>query len=203
MINLLPPEEKFQLLFLRKKKTAAIIWIFVIVFLLSLSFALYSVNSYLKIKISTYNFLLQEEEGASLQAELKTMDQKISEANNLLKQVMDFYQKKPYLSDILAQVSSSIPEDTFLTSLSISYAPDDGLFDVSLAGFSPDRDHLFLLKKNLEKNSRFQEIYFPPSNWVKAKDINFLVTFQIQAGPAPEKRSLSHYFIFHKNTAKQ
>ena len=51
---------------------------------------------------------------------------------------------------------------------------------VTLLGLSDDRDTLSAFKENLEKNQKISNIDFPADNWLKAKDINFYLTFQYQ-----------------------
>ena len=51
-------------------------------------------------------------------------------------------------------------------------------FSASLRGFSPDREYLSQFKKNLESNASFKDVNFPPSTWVKPRDIEFSISFK-------------------------
>jgi len=80
-------------------------------------------------------------------------------------------------------VSQKLPSNTYLTNFRLSTVmlkEKENELSISLSGFSPDRDVLMEFQKNLESEDMFQEVDFPPSNWVKPNDIDFLVSFKVQ-----------------------
>lgn len=181
MINLLSPEEKEGLLLEKKKRTAIILWILVLVFLIYLILVLFSIKIYLQSEVEVQKTLLLEGEKEDGRSEFRELQKKIDSTNLTLTKLNSFYQKKIYLTEILEKISGTLPEKTHLTSLSAVFSSTEEKFGytVSLSGFAPIRESLFELKKNLEKESDFKEVYFPPANWVKPADIDFFVTFEI------------------------
>jgi len=171
MINLLPPEQKKELLEETSLKLTLILGILFLSFLLSLFLILFSV------KISIFRdlevqkaFLEEREKIISLN---QNFEKEIKESNLSLSNLDSFYRGKINLIQILEKISGILPPGTYLTNLNFN------LFQISLSGFSPTREILLSFKENLESEKEFSEVYFPPENWVKPSDINFSVTFKI------------------------
>ncbi len=75
-----------------------------------------------------------------------------------------------------------MPESIYLDNSSIIFTEpkeEKPYLKVSFSGFALTREDLFSLKRNLEKEENFQEVHFPTSNWIEARDINFSVNFKI------------------------
>ena len=89
-----------------------------------------------------------------------------------------FYEKQVNLTEILEEISSALPAEIYLTNLSITTQDEE--LNCVLSGFAPTRERLLDFKDNLEKEVRFEEILFPPSNWEKRTDINFTVSFKVK-----------------------
>ncbi len=182
MINLLPPEEKKKLLSERKKKIVIIFWILILFFIFCLILILFSVKICLQIETKSERALLAVANEGFNQPEIQNLRERIESANSNLRKLDSFYKKKIYFSDILENVSKIFPQQIFLTNFSIISSVEkekESLMKVSFSGFSPTREILFNFRKELENNSYFQEVYFPPSDWVKSNDIDFFTTFKI------------------------
>ena len=181
MINLLPPVEKEELLLEKKKRITIILWLLVLFFLLCLILILFSVKIYLQIQAESQKTLLDEAREEFGQSEIQDFREEINSVNLTLTKLNSFYQQKTYFSKILERISGILPQGIYLTNFSAVFGAEKGEYiEVSLSGLSPTADSLFEFKGNLEKESDFEDIYFPPSNWVKLIDINFLATFKIK-----------------------
>jgi len=178
-INLLPQKEKELLLKEEKFKIILILGISLIAALISFSLILLSIKIYLLGEIEIQKILLLQKETESLP--VKEIEGKISSHNLILSQLRSFYQNNFSLSETLEDIFQTLPQEIYLTNLNVSLTTLKGerLLEVSLSGFSPDRETLLEFKKNLESRESFRDIYFPPSSWIKAQNINFSVDFKI------------------------
>lgn len=179
MINLLPPLEKKRILERKRVKRAVAVWILLLLFFVFLGAGLLFVNIYISQKTSNLKSQIQSEEGSLARSGLKDMRQRVSETNKTINQLESFYQKKVYFFDIFRNIAEVMPEDLRLVNISLILDKEKGVVDVSLSGFSPTREDLFELKSNIESKEKFQEASFPPSNWVKPRDIDFFTDFKI------------------------
>jgi len=188
MINLLPPEEKEKLYLEKKKRLVIILWLLVLFFLLCLILVLFSIKVFLQVQIQSQKTLLEEVGIGFKQSETRDFQKKINRINLRLEKLTSFYQQKIYFSDILEKISNTLPQGVYLTNLSITRATmgeqkkteKEGGIKISLSGFAPTVESLYEFRKNLEKENDFQNIYFPPANWVKLTDINFSISFAIE-----------------------
>jgi len=172
MINLLPPQQKKELFLKERYKLFLISGISAIVFLIALTLALLAVKVYISGQVQSYRIIT-----ASIPDE---GEGKIGEINRGLENLDSFYSKSPDFSEFLEKISSLLPQKTYLTSISLSSNQKDGNFSASLQGFSPTRELLLQIKKNLESESGLRDINFPASNWVKPENIDFSVNFKVQ-----------------------
>lgn len=181
MINLLPPVEKEKLALEKKKRIIIILWALVLFFLVCLILILFSIKIYLRSQVESQKAFLIEAEKEFEQSEIQDFREKVSSVNLTLTKLYSFYQQKIYFSQILEKISQALPSEAYLTNLSAVFCPDGekGNVRVSLSGFVSTRETLFEFKKNLEKESNFKEISFPPANWVEPTDINFFINFKI------------------------
>lgn len=193
MINLLPPAEKIRILMEEKRKMMIIIWFLVLFFFLNFSLILLAIKFHINGEIKVQNVLLDSLKGEIKQNEARGFHKEINLAESVLGDLSSFYKDKIYFEEILERVSNSIPQEAYLNNLSVVFYSDkegEVGFIISLAGFSPDRKSLFDFKNNLEKETDFKEVYFPPINWVKPSDIDFSVSFKIiKNKTAPLKES--------------
>jgi len=185
MINLLPPQEKEKFLWQKREKITIIFWFFGFYFSLCLIIFLFLLNLHLENKIETQEKLLERAGRTEERIRIKKLQEEMKNANLVFSDILSFYKKKIYFSEIIEKISKKIPEQLFLTDISITLSTDQKkeekrFFRVSLSGFAPNREILFKFKKNLEEEEKIKEVSFPLSNWVKAKDINFFVNFSIK-----------------------
>jgi len=178
MINLLPPVEKEKISLEKKKRMVVILWLLILFFIVCLILVLFSVKVYFQCQVKIQKTILSQVQKEAAASEVKDFKEKIRLVNSKLISLKSFYQNKIYFSEILGEVSRTLPKNIYLTNLSLRKT-EEGKIVVSLSGFSPTRELLFEFKKNLEEKAFFKEVYFPQAKWVKPKDINFVVTFEI------------------------
>ena len=173
MINLLPPQHKRELQREENRKLALILEIIFVAVLLSFALILLSIKIYITGELEVQKILLEQKglESSSIQE----LEKEIKFYNLSLSKLNSFYQKNSKRTEILEEISQTLPSNIYLTRLNLSTIRfQKGLSEeeqkeqllVSLSGFSPKRETLLEFKENLEKQELFKEIYFPPSNWV-------------------------------------
>ena len=105
----------------------------------------------------------------------------IKRYNILLSKVDDFYAKQTSLADVLkAVLAIEKPGGIYFTDMLMD-KQKSGRVKVVISGVSPDRESLLEFKNNIEKNPNIQNVYFPPENWLKPKDLSFSLQFEINA----------------------
>ena len=171
MINLLPPQQQKELLKEKSFKLVLILGITFLAFLLSLFLILFSIKISIEGKLFVQGAFLSQKEIES--AQIKDLEEQIKNLNLTLSNLNSFYQNQISLIETTEKISKALPAKAYLTSLDL-----DQLGKFSLAGYSPSREILIEFKKNLEEEQRFEDIYFPPSNWVIPNDINFTISFK-------------------------
>lgn len=173
MINLLPLIEKEKLLLEKNRRIIIILWLLLLFFLTCSVLILFSIRTYIQAQVKSQEYLLIETKKEQNQSEIENLKEEINSINSSLTKLNSFYQNEIYLSDILEKISKTLPEELYLTNLSLIFP------SVSLSGFAPSTETLFEFKENLGKESGFKEVSFPPANWVDLTDIDFSVTFII------------------------
>lgn len=178
MINLLPPLEKQNLKLEEKNRLISILAILFLIFLIFLILIFLSINFYLWGELESQRANLESKEKELKTTEIQSLEEKIEKLNLTLSQLNSFYQKNISLAAILEKISKILPQRTYLTNVSIT--PHEKELSFGLSGFAPNREILVELKQNLRSQADFEEIYFPPSNWVNPSDIDFYLTFKIK-----------------------
>ncbi len=178
MINLLPPSQKEEISLMETFRLVLILGILFSSFLISFSLILLLVKINLEKELMLTKISLEEKEKEAVTA--KAIRKLIEDFNLELSKLHAFEKKKINTVEILEKISQNLPEKVYLTNFKIAWTEKEGLWQVSLSGFSPDRESLLKLKENLGKEKNFLEIYFPPENWVASKNINFHLTFKIK-----------------------
>jgi hypothetical protein len=178
MINLLPTKEKEVLLAELRKRMIIILCFLFLFFLVCLVLISFSIRIYLGGQIESQKTFLAESEKEFVESESQELQEKIKSANQRFKELSSFYKGKVYFFEISEKIAKTLPNTFYLTDFSLKLLQEKEVM-VSLSGFAPLREDLFEFKKNLEQEENFKEVSFPPANWVKAKDINFHVTFKI------------------------
>jgi Tfp pilus assembly protein PilN len=179
MINLLPLENKEELKQEGNFKVVTIVGILVLVSLVCFFLILLSIKEFISGEIKVQQILISQKE-----AELKTPQMQVLETNLVafnqeLSGLKFFYKNRVSYSRALEIISATIPSGIYLTNLSLVSQSQEKNISCNLSGFSPDREKLIQLKENLEKEKSFKEVVFPTTNWVKATDVNFTVSFKL------------------------
>jgi hypothetical protein len=181
MINLLLLEEK-QKLASEKKQKLVTVWGVVILFsLVCLTLILLSLKFYVLAEYSYQKDILEQSQKQNQTPDFINFSEIIKKYNATLSQIDSFYKKELYLYKAL-EVISRIPSPAGLYVINISLIKDDsGKIQVSMSGLSNTRDDLLAFKKNIEDDKEIKKSYFPPENWVTQKNVNFSLTFEIDA----------------------
>lgn len=174
MINLLPQQQKEEIITEEKFKLVLIFGIVILAFLISLSLILFSIKNIIFGQLEIQKIFLKEKE-LKVQ-KIQEMENKIKDYNLILSNLDSFYQKNLNLTEILEKLSKILPQGTYLTNFNFNLST----LQISLSGFCPDRETLLSFKENLEKEEKFEKVYFPPSNWLEPTDINFSLIFKIK-----------------------
>ncbi len=181
MINLLPPQNKEEILQEENWKLLMILGMHLLFFFISLLLILFSVKIFITGEVDVQKILFAEREKEFKNTQMQNLEANLTTFNTNLNQLDSFYQSQLNLTEILEKISKTLPVQIYLTNLSIIPQGRKGeMINCSLSGFSPDREILLQFKENLEKETQFQDIYFPPSSWVKAMDINFTISFNVK-----------------------
>ena len=186
MINLLPPQQKEELLEEEKYNLVLTLGILFLIFLISLTLILFSIKISISGQLEAQKILLSQGEERFKGTQIQNLEEKINISNQTFSKLNLFYQNQLNLTETLEKISETLPPGTYLTNLNFSLltVPAGGkapqyVAQISVSGFSPTREILLEFKENLDKEGAFGEIYFPPSNWVKPADIDFSVNFKI------------------------
>ncbi len=179
MINLLPKSEKERLLKEKRKRLALIVNFLILLSLLSFLLSLISVKITISGEVNSLRIIVENTEKNL--SNLKEIEKEIQEGNKNILKLKKSLEKKVYFCDILGEISTLLPEKIYLKNVSFNRTFESKkkkyYYLVSLSGVSEDRISLFEFKKNLEKN--FQDLNFPPSNWIVPENIEFRLSFQI------------------------
>jgi len=175
MINLLPLKEKEELKIERNRKLVIVLGNVVVIFLVCLFLILFSLKFYILGEIVSQKTFLDDVEKKYQNKDILFLKQTVEEYNTILTKVNSFYKKEIYFSNAIEIVLGvSKPDDLYLTSISMNREGDK--IKINFSGISETRDSLLVFKNNIENVSLLENIYFPPSNWIKSKDINFSFT---------------------------
>ena len=181
MINLLPLLEKEKTLLENKRRLIVILWILVLFFIFCFILVLLSIKFYIQGQVDSERIVVNTSVIEFEQSGAQSLHKRINSVNLKLDKLSDFYQNKVYITEILEKISITLPNGLYLNDLSfLAFRIDEESgFRVSLSGFASNREVLFNFKENLEKDESFKEVYFPPINWVKPVDIDFVTTFKV------------------------
>jgi Tfp pilus assembly protein PilN len=181
MINLLP---KIQFEELEKEKRVKIVLILGIIsfsVLLAFSLILFSIKIISENKLEVQNIIFQQR-GRELEIEkIKDKEKEIKKYNLLFSNLLDFYQNQKDIVEILEKIASLLPENSYLKSFKFKLLTEkDFIGEVSLTGFSPDRESLIKIKENIENEKSFSDLNFPVSNWASQYNIDFSLSFKVK-----------------------
>ena len=176
MINLLPSQQKEELLQEEKLRIVLIISVIVFVSAVYVFLILFAIKIYVKGELDAQSNISLTQEERLKNPEIQGLQKNIVYANEMILESRLFYSKQPRLAWIFEQLDAVLPQDMHLNRA--SWQKESG--QMNIAGFSPSRDTLFELKNALEDNENFEEVDFPSINWVKPRDIDFQVVFKVK-----------------------
>ena len=181
MINLLPSEQKDKLYQYRIKKMMLVLGFIGTVFLVSLSILLLTINIRLRGEVDYQGAVLEAKKGKSKTSQIEKIQDQFSTYNKKLTKLEKFYKERNYPSGFFEEVNSTLPSSIRLNSLAYQKVTEgDYKAQASFSGYCPDRSVLLQLKENMDEKSKWENVDFPPSNWVEPADINFNVSFKIE-----------------------
>jgi hypothetical protein len=183
MINLLPQSEKDRLEWEQNKKIIIINWSLVLSFFVFLIIGLSLVNAYIASQVGANTGALLDAEKNYQKTGLNDFQKEIVKFNLGLEKVDQFYGQKKYVSEILEKLTPLIKKGGVYVknfSFSLTFKDRKPYYNISINGYAPTRELLFMFKKNLEKEKGFSDISLPQESWVKPVDISFVLNLAIK-----------------------
>ncbi|PJA02503.1 hypothetical protein COX73_00435 [bacterium (Candidatus Gribaldobacteria) CG_4_10_14_0_2_um_filter_36_18] len=186
MINLLPEKEKKELGFEEKRKIILVLGVLCLIFLISLILFLYLFKIYL---VSQINFqkdlLFEKEKELKSFSQFQDFKQIVKEINQKLVKVRNFYKNQVSITPISEELSGLVPPTIYFTRFFIqkpgaSEEPSDYLFKITIWGYAPSREDLFLFQKALREDDKFKEVNVSLTSWLELSDVDFQLTFKIK-----------------------
>lgn len=178
MINLLPPQQKEEILEQQRLRLILVLGIVFLSFFLSLFLVLFLVKSYISSDLETEK--INTEERRKEIALNQNLEKEITEANVLLSDLSSFYEKNLDLTKVLEKINTILPSGIYLTSYNLGFTKreKEETVNVSLSGYCKNRDTLVKFKENLEGEENFTEVNFSTESWVKPS--KFMVNFRLE-----------------------
>ena len=175
MINLLPPEQKQILLSEEKFRMVLILGIIILAFLVSFIFILISIKISLSAEMTIQKINFEQREKELGDPAFREIENKIISANAVFSELGSFYHEQRDSVVVFEKIFNVLPPGVYLNSLSFNQVSSQAF----IAGFAPSREILLKLKENLEKETSFSGVSFPPTDWIEPIDINFSLNFKI------------------------
>ncbi len=193
MINLLPAQQKRELLlnFFQKR----LLFLFICVFLAAVCFfaVLFSLKNVLLTKQKGLIDIIEQKENVFRKASVQDFKTVFEKASQQLEIGQNLWQEQIFLVPFFEKLGPLIPNSIYLTNLSakkVTQEPaktqdtvqtrkaGERFFNIVVSGFAPSREDLFLFKQNLKKESNFQNANFAISSWVKPTDVDFSLNLE-------------------------
>lgn len=189
MINLLPPLYKQEFRQEQNFHLTVILGVLALLFLVSFSLLLVAIRVYLTGQIQVRELLLESQMREMVQQEASRGE--IRKVNRTLSDVSAFYENEVATSAIFQRLSSLLPQDVYLTSLSYNPAAQtagkEANAKIFLTGFAPTREAVLAVQESLRAEEIFINLYSPPTNWVIPVNIPFAFQFEVAASFRGEK----------------
>ena len=178
MINLLPPEEKRELILKKKNRIIIILGFVFVFFLICLTLVLFSVKIFLLGENVIQKQRLDEVSKDYNSASLTLAAKDIKEYNKTLDGLDYFYKNQIYVNDALKSfLNISMPKGVYLINVLVARKTENSV-TIDVYGFSDSRDNLLVFKSNVEKEKLIKNPIFSQDSWVKSQNVNFYLTFQ-------------------------
>ncbi len=183
MINLLPLQEKIKLEKEQNRKLVLVLSFILLISLLCFVLLLLSLYFYIMVQVSYQKSLLDDARQQYQTKDFLQYKSIIKSSNQILAKANVFYKKELYFSQALAVISSiAKPDGVLFHDITMQHIGDKGI-SVAVTGSADNRENLLQFKTSVEAAKEITSAYFPPDNWIKSKDINFHVTFEIDENP--------------------
>jgi Tfp pilus assembly protein PilN len=192
MINLLPEEEQIIVKKELEIKARSLFLFCFLIFLIAILLVVTIFNLYwlgerenLEIKLAGFSKEIEQIENSFLMKEKEKIEKNLDVFEKNLENQNYFY------SSLLKPLAELTPDQVYFKSITVSYPTvlskkkkktkkQERKLKVTLTGYAPNRIILLEFKENLEKADWVTNFYFPPSNWIEEKDINFYLTFDLK-----------------------
>ena len=185
MINLLPPIEKEKLISQSNKKLTIVLGNMILISLVSLILVLFSLKFYILEQLVLQRGNLNSLEKGYQDKDYIEAKEKMQKYNGNIINMYNFYKNQVYISDDLVLVSNiERPKGLYFKTINIESSSNKDV-NVKITGFSNTRENLQSFKdkldnfQDIQSSMKIEEIYFPSYVWLKAKDIDFNLTFKI------------------------
>ena len=185
MINLLPPQEKEKLLFEGKKKLTIVLGNMVLISLILLVLVLFALKFYVLKQLVSEKINLSSVQEDYQNLYFMLAKDNMQKYNAIIIKMNNFYKNQMSLSDSLNIVSKiNKPKGLYFKSINLENG-DNNTINVKIAGFSDTRENLQAFRNNIEamqqnhSTGKIENIYFPAEVWLKPKDVDFNLTFNI------------------------
>jgi Tfp pilus assembly protein PilN len=132
-------------------------------------------NWYLLNNLEKSSALLNLHRQLPLGREIKDIEERLTEANDKMNQILKIKTRISPKSFIFSEVASILPEKIIIDSFNVK---NGGLAE--LTGSAQERAALLSFKKNLEENKRISDLNFPLANLLKEKEVEFSLSFKIK-----------------------
>lgn len=180
MINLLPPEEKKELLLKNKERLVIILGITAFVSLICMILILLSINFYILTEVVFQENVLEQTEKSYKTPVFLSFQSSIKKYNNTITKLNYFYKQEASFSQILKIISSvQRPEGLYFTDISLDRNNENKNIKAVISGFSVSREDLLVFKKNIEESTDIKNPYFSPESWTNPQNVRFYLTFEI------------------------
>lgn len=180
MTNLLPPEERGELILKNRERLAIVLGLIVLIFLVCLILILLSIRFYILTNVISQKNILNQVENNYKTPEFIKFKDTIQKHNNNIIRINSFYEEEIYFSPILKIISNiPHPDGVYLTELSLNRDNENKKLDITVSGFSNFRENLLVFKKNIEENKEIKEPYFSPESWTNPQGVRFYLAFKI------------------------
>lgn len=190
MINLLPEKEKREWQVEEIGRKLSLAFLFILIFLLVLIFIVLALKIYILSQAKYSQDILENKEETLRSSQFLKFKQTLTETNQNLSKIKNFYHREIVLTSILEKLSILTPPTIYFTNLSfkkIFQEVEDEktgkkeveiLAEIHLTGHAKTREDLFFFKKDLEREDKFEDVFFSPSSWVIPSDIDFSLSFK-------------------------
>lgn len=175
MINLIPPEQKKELLLQRNINLAYILGTIFVVSLLCLSL----IFLFLKFYTLTYIVSQNNSSPGNNIINIESIKKEIVAYNLQINNLNSFYNSKIYFSKMISSLlGQGLPKGIYITNIASEIK--NKKIESSVYGFAQTREDLTAFKNNIEANKNITSPYFSPDSWTKSDNINFYLTFQYE-----------------------